>query len=297
MIPEFNPDDLRIVPLKQCSELHNHLRKGIDRLIQGPIDSCVEGKIHPIDMISNNQNYFVMEHTLPDSSRIVGYVYLQRHQSAISTREFHIYEFEIFREYRGKHYGKYFLEKIHDYESFHEGYAKVCMKYLNVSKFLYIWKHCPMVFFDPFDGEFIALFESMETLEQDRRIPYIRAYIESGNHTKLVGMLMEQILLYMNQYRTHEYDKIKEFVKSLYEWKAMQMHFEKSKCIVCTTRHTYLWITTCGNKEHLICDVCIKEIEQRKGSCPNTCKNQPIVRESRIHTMNDERESLIWCIV
>ena len=303
---EIHPDDLNIVSLRHCYTFYTHLQKGLDRLLQGPIDSCGEGKIQPIDIISYNENYFLLEHEPPDKpSYIVGYIYIQRY-IAENHKYIHLLEFEIFQEYRGNQFGKHFLQKMQDLEVFQEDidadiiYSGVYPICLSACGFYYIWQNCRDMFLDRFQGEFPNIIESIESIQYNTTNveieQLIHKHVSARTHTKLVEMLIEQILFYMIQKEDWTPELVSKYVESLREWKAIVMQFEKSQCIVCNSHCMYLWTTSCGHKEHVLCDRCMTIIEDRCESCPYKCTTKPIYRQTRINRMKNEDECLVWAI-
>ena len=69
---------------------------------------------------------------------------------------------------------------------------------------------------DPLLGEFANVVEHKPTATQ------IREYVRVGNHTRLVSLCIEQILLYMNE----QEDWDKTYIESLPEYKAILYHYE-----------------------------------------------------------------------
>ena len=75
------------------------------------------------------------------------------------------------------------------------------------------------MFMDPLLGEFASFIETKPTTKQ------IREYAKLGNHTKLVEVCIEQILLYMND--QEEWDN--EHIESLPEYRAIVHYYEQSR--------------------------------------------------------------------
>ena len=156
------------------------------------------------------------------------------------------------------------------------------------------------MFLDRFQGEFPNIIESIESIKYNttnvEKEQLIHKYVSARTHTKLVEMLIEQILFYMMLKEDWTPELVSKYVESLREWKAIEMQFEKSQCIVCSSHCMYLWITSCGHKEHLLCDRCMTIIEKRYESCPYKCTTKPIYRQTRINRMKNEDECLVWAI-
>ena len=223
----MDPNHLHVVPVQHCSTDCVHLRKGIGRMLRD---------VDPMDVISHNDQYFLLEYyPWNERATIVGYVRILRHTTEQVQKEIHLYEFVIFPEYRRKQFGRHCLQILQDPEVFGgQGFLRVCPRSMNARSFLFVWKHCPAFFLDPLQGELSNFVERKPSDTQ------IRDYVRSGNHTRLVTLCLEQILLYMNQ--QEEWDQT--YIESLPEYKAIVYHYEQIAETKETTEETdaLLWL-------------------------------------------------------
>jgi len=233
----MDPNHLHVVPVQHCSPDCVHIRNGIKRILD-------EGKLDPIDMISHNERYFLLEYDPWDEpTTIVGYIRILWHTTEQGESEIHLYDFTIFPEYRRKQFGRHCVQIIQNSEVFRQGwYRRVCPRSMNAPSFLFVWKNCPAIFMDPLEGEFANFVEHKPTNTQ------IRSYIRSGKYTRLVELYMEEILLYMKD--QEEWDLT--YLMSLPEYKAILYHYEHNHCSTCSSYMAQMW----RRNGTLVCESC-----------------------------------------
>lgn len=137
----MDPNDLFVECIKDCVPWFQLDCEGIDRMIAGPIELYGSKGIHPIQLITEAENYYMLIHDEPgERMKVVGYAKASKHQDSLELKEF-----EIFQEYRGQGYGIGFVKKLYDLTR-----HNICIRDIQLKHLVLFWMQCPSFFFQKF---------------------------------------------------------------------------------------------------------------------------------------------------
>ena len=137
----MNPSDLFVECIKDCVPWFQLDCEGVDRMIKGPIDLYGTKGIHPIQLITEAENYYMLIHDEPgERMKVVGYAKASKNQEG-----FDLKEFEIFQEYRGQGYGLGFVKKLYDLAK-----HNISIRDIQLKNLVLFWMQSPSFFFRTF---------------------------------------------------------------------------------------------------------------------------------------------------
>jgi len=279
----INPGDLSIKCVADCSPSFEVYRRGSDRITNGPLDLYGGGNIHPLEIMTNASNYYFLEHDAsggPNGGKdeIVGYMRVSRDNNN-DIECVNVEEFEIFREYRNKGYGKLFAKLLHSYFSICSNYSD-CYVFIHGMKFVtfvFWWSAVPELFFQMFSLALGYQPEKLNITDEEREARIDSFFAEHPQNDDAVKEIMKIIAKRFiipddNNDNNNEGDI--KYIESHPLFKSMKEQIAAHKCRTCFTTKVNLLL--CNGNGHKFCKECMERMVKEKMCCPLRYSDSPL---------------------
>ena len=281
----INKNDLSIVSIAKCYSSFEVYRNGFDRLTQEPIDLFKGSKIHPLEVVTDASNYYFLDHDAsggPNGGKheIVGYMRVSVNNK---NESINIEEFEIFREYRGRGFGRLFAQHLMLFFSDHY----IFIHGMCTASFAFWWSSVPELILQMFGVEFGYIPEVLDITNEERQ-SRIDKFFE--NHPQSDDAVREIMTIIAKNFISSSEDDdetilIKD-IESIPRWKSIKEKIYDHKCMICYEINTQLLL--CNGNGHKLCKECMNKIVGQ--TCPGRCSTKPI------HIYEDHPSSWIYDI-
>lgn len=220
--------DISIIRVKGCQYALGSVKKGIERLINGPLDFYKGGGIHPAELVSCADEYYLF-HYWSSALTItnIGYMRVKKvYDTKNAILNVNLEEFEIFREYRQKGFGRLCADYVIEHLFSHSDNFQLFIHNLNVSSFVFWWSCTPRIFLEMFSAGLGYMFGERPTMTDAEHLLLIPEFFDAHPQDETEVEKFMKIIA-KKFVETDKEEDILAFVNNHHIWKSMKESVRK----------------------------------------------------------------------